>query len=262
VFAPLHLFPSAAPSGTAAEGDVYFDDTTETLETYDGSQWNTLASLDTTGAQSFAGAATVLGNFTVGVSKFDVVASSGNTQIDGTLDVDGNFEVGVAKFNVTATTGDTQIDGTLDVDGVSWLEGSTGFKRHFQSGAGSLAESKSGMLCMWNAAAGFTYTLPAAASGLWFEFIVGTTCTSSVHRLACTSGDFLIGTILQSTDGTYVQAPQTANGSTHLAWEGNGTTTGGIIGDHFWVFARDSTLWEIYGINSATGTEATPFKTS
>jgi hypothetical protein len=40
-----------------------------------------------------------------------------NLVVEGTLDVDGNFKVGASKFNVIATSGNTQIDGTLDVDG-------------------------------------------------------------------------------------------------------------------------------------------------
>lgn len=135
-------------------------------------------------------------------------------------------------------------------------------KRVVKTGAATLTAAESGALCIFNAAAGFTYTLPAAEAGLWFEFIVQTTATSVVHRIACASGDFLLGTILQSTDGTYTVAAQTANGTTHLAWEGNGSTTGGIIGDRVVVAAISGTQWSVYGTNSATGTEATPFKTS
>ena len=106
------------------------------------------------------------------------------------------------------------------------------------------------------------YTLPAAVAGLWFEFMVDVTATSGVHRVACTAADFLFGSILQGQDTTFTQVVRTADGSTHLAWEGNGTTTGGIIGDLFRVTAIDATKWQIRGTNTATGTEATPFKTS
>jgi len=48
-----------------------------------------------------------------------------NLVVEGTLDVDGNFEVGVSKFNVVAASGNTQIDGTLDVDGVVTFDTNT-----------------------------------------------------------------------------------------------------------------------------------------
>jgi hypothetical protein len=144
--------------------------------------------------------------------------------------------------------------------GVATIE--TGGSRPVKTAAATLTAADSGALCIFNAAAGFTYTLPAAAAGLWFEFVVQTTVTSAVDRIACASGDFLLGTILQASDGTFVQVARTANGTTHLAWEGNGSTTGGIIGDWMIVTAISDSQWDIHGVNSATGTEATPFKTS
>lgn len=142
------------------------------------------------------------------------------------------------------------------------LKGTRGTRRPVKTAAATLTAADSGSLCVFNAAAGFTYTLPPAEIGLWFEFVVQTTATSLVHRVACASGDFLLGTILQIIDTTFAPTARDADGSTHLAWEGNGSTTGGIKGDRFAVCAISSTQWEIYGINTATGTEATPFKTS
>ena len=129
-------------------------------------------------------------------------------------------------------------------------------------GATTLTEADSGALCVFDTAAGFTYTLPAAAKGLRFRFIVTTTITSGVARVACATGDFFLGTINQGTDGTYTQAQRSADGANDLAWEGNGSTTGGIKGDWFEVVALDSTNWYVWGYNNATGSEATPFKTT
>jgi hypothetical protein len=134
--------------------------------------------------------------------------------------------------------------------------------RNVKTAAATLTAADSGALCLFNAAAGFTYTLPAAKKGLYFDFIVTTTVTSSVARIACASGDFLLGTILQGTDSTYTQAARSADGATHLAWEGNGSTTGGIVGDTVHVVAISDTQWAVWGYNNATGTEATPFKTT
>jgi len=141
------------------------------------------------------------------------------------------------------------------------LEGGTQYRKVYAA-ATTLTEADSGALLRFAAAAGYTFTLPAAVAGMEFEIVVDTTATSLVHRLACATGDFLIGTVLQGQPTTFTQTARTANGSTHLAWEGDGSTTGGIIGDHMWVTAISDTQWEIRGLNTATGSTATPFKTS
>lgn len=139
--------------------------------------------------------------------------------------------------------------------------GNTSFRKQYAA-ATTLTEADSGALLRFNTAAGYTYTLPSAVEGMEFEIVVDTTITSSNARVACATGDFFIGTVLQGQPTTFTQTARTANGSTHLAWEGNGTTTGGIIGDHMWVTAISDTQWEIRGLNTATGSTATPFKTS
>ncbi len=131
-----------------------------------------------------------------------------------------------------------------------------------KAGATTLTAADNGALCIFSAAAGQLMTLPATSIGLWFEFIVDVTCTSSVHRIACPTSSFFIGSVAQASDSPTLFVNRTADGTSHLAWEGNGSTTGGIIGDHMWVTARSATTWEIRGFNTASGTEATPFKTS
>lgn len=135
--------------------------------------------------------------------------------------------------------------------------------RVVKTAAATLTEADNGALLSYSTAAGYTYTLPTnAAIGTWFDVSVDTTITSSVARLACPTGEFLKGTILQGQPTTFTQTARTANGSTHLAWEGNGTTTGGIIGDNMQVVKDSLTTWLIRGLNTATGSTATPFKTS
>lgn len=128
--------------------------------------------------------------------------------------------------------------------------------------ATTLTAEDNGALLIFDAAAGYTITLPAAQKGLWFDVTVDTTVTSSVARLACATGDFFKGTILQGQPSTFTQTARTANGTTHLAWEGNGTTTGGIIGDNMQIVAESDSVWRIRGLNTATGSTGTPFKTS
>lgn len=139
--------------------------------------------------------------------------------------------------------------------------GNVSFRKVY-SAATTLTEADSGALLRFNTAAGYTYTLPSAVAGMEFEVVVDTTITSVGARVECASGDFMIGTILQGQPTTFTQTARTANGSTHLAWAGNGTTTGGIIGDHMWFTAISDTQWEVRGLNTATGSTATPFATS
>jgi hypothetical protein len=178
--------------------------------------------------------------------------------------VNAPFHLVPSAAPTNAAAGDFYFDSTALVkkthSGVAWEY--PGARRVVKQAAATLTEADSTALLMFNAAAGFTYTLPPAAVGLWFDVIVQTTVTSSVARLACATGDFFVGTILQGQPTTFTQTARTANGTTHLAWEGNGTTTGGIIGDVMQVVAISDTQWAIYGTNSATGSTATPFKTS
>ena len=53
-----------------------------------------------------------------------------------------------------------------------------------------------------------------------------------------------------------------ANGTTHRSVNGNGTTTGGIIGDNYRLTAINTTQWAVSGTMVNTGTAATMFATS
>lgn len=130
--------------------------------------------------------------------------------------------------------------------------------------AATLTEADNGKTILFSNATGYTVTLPAARAGLKFRVMVLTTVSSGVARLACATGDFFRGTLLQGTDTTYLPAARTANGTTHLAWEGNGTSTSGIAGDWFDIEAVDDTIWQVTagGILSASGSEATFWKTT
>lgn len=131
------------------------------------------------------------------------------------------------------------------------------------SGAYTLLDKDSGAAIYWDQAAGILFTLPVPRVGMWFEFFVTVTATSSAHKFITDSAStFLLGTFAQSTDGTYTEARHTANGTTIRSWSGNGSTTGGIAGDVVRVHAVSSTIWMVTGRGSATGSEATPFGTS
>lgn len=134
--------------------------------------------------------------------------------------------------------------------------------RRVLTGARTLTADDNGAICLFNTAAGYTITLPAASPGLYFDFAVTTTITSVGAKVICASGDFLLGTIWQIIDTSYAPTARAANGSTHVSWNGDGTTTGGYAGDTIRVMAISDTQWHISGFNVATGSEATPFSTS
>lgn len=136
--------------------------------------------------------------------------------------------------------------------------------RRVYTTATTLTAADSGALCVWNAAAGFTFTLPAADQGLFFDFVVAVTATSSAHKvITASASEFILGAFLQIPDGAAQIAAQAANGSTIRAWSGNGTTTGGYAGDSFRLTAISTTQWVVsHGFGLATGTEATPWATS
>ncbi len=93
------------------------------------------STLGITGALECDSSLGVDGAFRVGAagaSKFDVVAASGNTQIDGTCEVDGtlgadgNFRVGASGaslFDITAATGALQCDAGGEFDGALGVDG-------------------------------------------------------------------------------------------------------------------------------------------
>jgi hypothetical protein len=187
-----------------------------------------------------------------------------------TTPVYGNHIRPTSAPSGTAAKGDFYVNtsGILFVhDGTAFRAVTTSatFLQPFVSTPATLTATQSGSLVQFNTAAGQLYTLPTVATtvaGMTFEFIVDVTATSSVHRIACSTGAFLIGSVIQWSDSPSLPVVRTANGTTHLAWEGNGSTSAGLIGDHMWVTAISTTQWEIRGTNFANGTEITPFKTS
>ncbi len=144
-----------------------------------------------------------------------------------------------------------------------------GKKRNVISAAATLTSAQSGSLCLWNLAAGFTYTLPtitAADIGVWYDFQVTVTATSVAHKVIAGAAQYLIGALVQGVlDTTPAANPgpkiYTA-GATDIAVSMDGITKGGLIGTRIRVIAATASTWAIDGIVVASGTIATPFATS
>ena len=178
----------------------------------------------------------------------------------------GSANIEALHTGSTAQTkaGALTVTGALTASSTVAVTGAISGPRKIYTTTQILTAADSGAHCVFSVSTVTTYTLPAAAQGLHFKFSVRTTAagTADIFRIVCTTGDFFVGSFIQSTDGTYTSAAHAANGSTHLAWEGNGSTTGGLAGDWLEVTASDSTLWEVFGMGRATGSEASPWKTS
>jgi len=127
-----------------------------------------------------------------------------------------------------------------------------------------LLAKEAGALCLFDLAAGVTYTLPPAPlAGMTFEFMTSVTITSnSAKAITSAATEFLLGAIALVNDGATTAESFLANGTTIRSVNGNGTTTGGIAGDRFRVTAISTTQWLVEGVMINSGTAATPFATS
>ena len=127
----------------------------------------------------------------------------------------------------------------------------------------ALTAIQSGGMCVFDETAGAIFTLPAAVAGLYYDFVIAVASSSNSHRVACTSGDFILGSIMaHATDDTGLSSAYAANGSTHLAIQLDSDATGRLAGGKFRLTAISGTQWVIEGDLLATGTVATPFETS
>lgn len=129
-----------------------------------------------------------------------------------------------------------------------------------------LTASQSGAICLFNAAAGNVFTLPAATVanvGVTFIFIQTATVTTNAAVIqGATSSDlFIAGSSITQIKGTATPtvAYYSPNGSSNYKVSGNGSTTGGIIGDKYSVVCTGLNAWLVNGIQTATGSVATCF---
>lgn len=126
-----------------------------------------------------------------------------------------------------------------------------------------LTADQSGALCVFDKTDGAQFTLPAAAAGLWFDFVIVVAPSSVGHRVECASGDFILGSILlDDSDTGLATTAQAANGTTHLAIDLDAATDGWLAGGFFRLTAISGTQWVINGHLLHTGNVASPFETS
>lgn len=182
-----------------------------------------------------------------------------------------NTNKAVALGSTLAVTGATSL-GAVSVTSLSSTGAFTGVKATVTASGGTtrtLTAAGSGSINLFDSAAGITYTLPAPSVGLVFEFLTTVLQTSSAHVVITDAGTtFLQGAITMfsgedvTPSATLGPKMYAANGTTHVKYTSNGTTTGGGIGTYLRFVCVSATQWQVSGyVKSPSGTLATPFST-
>lgn len=197
----------------------------------------------------------------------DIITFDGDTAeylvTTGDSDISGGGTLVITPGLVVATAVGTRI--SIKTDVINLSTGKTGRKVHASSPATRLIQpSESGDLFLMDAAAGQSFTLPVGVIGLKYDFLTTVDLTSNAYEVLCstaTAGDFLVGAVSGAIEGAATDEWHFANGSTHLGFSANKTTTGGLIGSILSVECIAVNLWRVTGVQSCTATPATPFTT-
>ena len=105
-------------------------------------------------------------------------------------------------------------------------------------------------------------TLPTAAAGLEYHFVVDTTQAANASITTATN-DKISGCLLTSTaafNNTNLSATTTvidAIPATTNTLTFNGTTTGGVIGSYYRIIGMAALKWHVSGVNIGSGTLVT-----
>jgi hypothetical protein len=120
----------------------------------------------------------------------------------------------------------------------------------------TLGKNDSGSLFVLNSADGIAVTLPAISRGLYYDFVVRTAVTASdKYEILTQTADKLRGYLVNSKNDTASKVfVATASDKIDM----NGSTTGGLVGTHFRIVS-DGAVWNVSGLNTSSGSEATPF---
>jgi hypothetical protein len=119
-----------------------------------------------------------------------------------------------------------------------------------------------GKVIVLDRAGGIAVTLPAAAAGLKFEFIVKTTFTGAATIKSVASADIMIGHAIMgnNSDNTVVNFQAVASDTFDtIDMLGTSNSTGGMAGQRVLITGLAANLWYVQIIGDAAGTEATPF---
>lgn len=136
-------------------------------------------------------------------------------------------------------------------------------KRPIISGLGAtktLSVDDTGSTVLLDRAAGIVITLPLGVPGLVYDFKTTVSVTTNNYKV-------ITGAATEFLAGSYVSqaaalASFAGNGTTHIAFTMNGTTTGGLVGTVLRFTCLTSTRWSVEGITQGSGTGVTAYATS
>lgn len=181
----------------------------------------------------------------------------------GDADISGGGTLVITPGLVVATAVGTKIKVKPDVINLSSAQAGSSVVASSPS-AYLLSPNESGKTFLFDAVAGQSFTLPTAVAGLKYRFVTTVDLTSNAFAVLCSTavaGDFMVGSVHGAIEGAATDEMHFANGTTHLGFSANKTTTGGLIGSTLKVEAISDTLWLVSGVQSCTATPATPFTT-
>jgi len=115
-----------------------------------------------------------------------------------------------------------------------------------------------------DAATGVVYILPSTlpAAGCTYDFVVTTSVTSNSHEIESGNAAHFLSGVPIELSATATSRADVCNGSTHIAYKTNGTTTGGVIGTKLRATVQSATAIWLEGINYGSGSLATGCSTT
>ena len=223
------------------------------------------SAIESIGETSVALQSAGTGDFVVdGIITFDNDPDGNEYRLTtGDADISGGGTLVITPGLLVATAVGTGI--TIKTGVIDLSSGASGRAVHASSAATrDLQASESGDLFLMDTATGQAFTLPVGVVGMKYEFLTTVDLTSNAYAVLCntdTAGDFLVGAVSGAIEATATDEWHFANGSTHLGFSANKTTTGGLIGSILTVECIAANLWKVSGVQSCTATPATPFTT-
>jgi|TARA_R100001244_G_scaffold62900_1_gene52353 hypothetical protein len=144
-----------------------------------------------------------------------------------------------------------------DSSGVSNLDN----KVEFLTASRTITANDSGKVFILSVAGGLTVTLPSAAPGLNYKFIVGTTFTTAGQINTAATDELYVGTMMlvdpaTATDMNAFSADVSNDDTIDLGTAGQGWLQGGMIN----IVGISDTRWHVDGLLVGDGTLATPFE--